>query len=169
MVVWGAAQWIETSYRFSSRWRWGISFATAVCFAGWGLLFSPPAIGPCSARLDAESLGSFLSNSAQRGVTREVTIVVEKGKTETCRFAKDLLTAFMIGGWNPGNIKEAELIGNGVWFHASRQDSLAIEVYEQLWRTQPVRLNFVVSPPSEPWNFWVKDSWPTPIRQNTIK
>jgi hypothetical protein len=143
-----------------------VAVVTGVCY------FRPSTIGPCSAPLEVESLGSFLLKINRQFTTTKprIKIVVDMGRKDSCNYARDLVTAFRIGGWEPEPIQEDGLIGNGVWLHGSAGDEELFEVYDQLWRSQPIRISFDPSSkvPSRYWTFWIKDTWPTPIQANGL-
>lgn len=132
-----------------------------------GMFFHPQFLGPCDVSFDVERLGAALDKMRIRenDSVPKVEIFVDKGKINTCHYASELYTAFDEGNWHPRSIEEnpAPLRGNGVWFYAPEKDSMVIDVYEQLWSDQPVRLDMRPDKKNI-WRFWIKDEWPTPLQ-----
>jgi hypothetical protein len=150
-----------------------IDLCMAILLGAMVYYLKPSIVGPCSAPLEVESLGAVLFNINHEFTTTakpKVKIWVEIGRKDSCPYAKALDTAFRIGGWAPEPIMEDKLIGNGVWLHGSAGDTEIVKVYEQLWRSQPLKLALDTSSnrPSEEWVFWIKDTWPTPIQTNEL-
>ena len=169
LIAWGILFFLNVSFRQNLKLVALLGFG----FLIYGFFFSPPPMGPCSVKLDIEGLRTTLKNAVEAGHNnpqRNVEIWVEVGNKDTCQYAKALYEAFKIGQWNPKEIQEApRLAGNGVWFHASQQDAIAIQIYEQLWGLQPLRLDLRKDIDARQWVFWIKDTWPTPITRATSR
>jgi hypothetical protein len=144
--------------------------ALFVVVSGLMIYYKPPKPGPCSTKLNIESIRSILFeayNNKQNTTPRLIQIFVDQDKLGQCQYAEDLYTAFSISGWNPSQIMGDKLIGYGVWFHGPDGDPLIKAVYAQLWESQPVRLDLGPSDKKHPtWIFWIKDTWPRPFQNN---
>jgi hypothetical protein len=119
---------------------------------------------PCdlSLRSDGEAR-NYLIGIKQKTPNLVPSVVHIKVSNENCRYAIDLQRMFTAAGW--GNILKMEtedLLGDGIIFHARKDDEVAITLYGNLAGEQAVRLDFDFDARAKKeWVFWIKDSWPT--------